>query len=57
MFSGGSNAIAHGFPKAMPEGLKGVAGEVVHRCEGYCGGLLGHDYFKDSQAVAYAFSA
>ena len=53
MFSGGSNAIAHGFPNAMPEGLKGVAGEVVHRCEGYCEGLLGHDYFKDSQAVAY----
>lgn len=53
MFSGGSNAIAHGFPNAMPEGLKGVAGEVVHRCEGYCEGRLGHDYFKDSQAVAY----
>ena len=56
MFSGGTNAIAHGFPNAMPDGLKGIAGEVVHRCEAYCDGLLGFDYFRDSQAVAYVLN-
>jgi len=53
MFSGGSNAIVHTFPNALPEGLKGIAGEMVHRIEGYCEHRLGYHYFKDNQAVSY----
>ena len=53
MFSGGVVHLALKYPMAMTERLKGIPGEIINRCEGYAGGLLGHNYFKDSQAVVY----
>ena len=53
MFSGGVLHLCLHQPEAMHEGLKGIPGEFINRAEGYGGGQLGHDYFKDSQAVSY----
>lgn len=53
MFSGGVLHLVLRFPDVLRDGLKGIAGEIVDRCEGYCDGQLGHEYFRDSQAVAY----
>ena len=53
MFSGGVVHLVLHYPRVMPEGLRGIPGEFLNRCEGYAGHQLGHDYFKDSQAVSY----
>jgi hypothetical protein len=37
----------------MTDRLKGIPGEIINRAEGYGGGLLGHNYLKDHQAVSY----
>jgi len=53
MFSGGVVHLVLHYPNVMPEGLRGIPAEFLDRCEGYAGHQLGHDYFKDSQAVSY----
>jgi len=53
MFSGGVVHLALKYPLAMTGRLQGIPGEIINRCEGFGGGLLGHNYFKDSQAVTY----
>ena len=53
MFSGRVLHLALGFPSAMPEGLQGIPGEFINRCEGLCDGQLGHDCLRDSQVVSY----
>ena len=52
MFSGGVLHLALQFPLGVQR-LEGIPGEIINRCEGYGGGQLGHNYFKDSQAVSY----
>ena len=53
MFSGGVLHLSLGMPSAMHEGLAGIPGEFIHRCEGYTDGQLGHEYFRDSQVVSH----
>ncbi|MFC1716743.1 FAD-dependent oxidoreductase [Candidatus Poribacteria bacterium] len=53
MFSGGVVHLVLHHPHVMSEGLRGIPGEFLNRCEGYSGHQLGHDYFKDSQIVSY----
>ncbi len=53
MFSGGVVHLVLHHPNAMPEGLRGIPGEFINRCEGYAGHQLGRDYFRDSQVVSY----
>jgi len=55
MFSGGVLHLALGYPEAMVGGLQGIPGEFINRCEGYCDGKLGQDYFRDSQVVSYVW--
>jgi hypothetical protein len=53
MFSGGVVHLVLHYPNVMPEGLRGIPGEFLNRCEGYASHQLGHDYFRDSQVVSY----
>jgi len=53
MFAGGVVHLVLHYPHVMPEGLRGIPGEFLNRCEGYAGHQLGRDYFKDSQVVSY----
>jgi hypothetical protein len=55
MFSGGVLHLALGHDFAQLERVPGLVGEFLDRCEGYADHLLGKDYFKDSQVVAYVW--
>ena len=53
MMSGGVLHLALGYPLAMVDGLKGIPGEIINRCEGYADGQLGHQHLRDSQVASY----
>ncbi|MGQ9555907.1 MAG: FAD-dependent oxidoreductase [Anaerolineae bacterium] len=53
MMSGGVLHLALGYPLAMVDGLKGIPGEFINRCEGYTDGQLGHQHLRDSQVASY----
>lgn len=53
IFSGGIVHLTLNYPFAMMEGLKGIAGELIDRCEGYCDGRLAHHYYRDHEVVSY----
>ena len=55
MFSGGVLHLALRLPFAPLDRVKGIPGEFINRCEGYCDGQLGNDYFRDSQVVSYVW--
>jgi len=55
MFSGGVLHLVQDHPEFMMEGLQGVPGEFIDRCEGYTNGQLGHQYFRDSEVVSYVW--
>lgn len=55
MFSGGVLHLALQYPFALMDGLKGIPGEFINRCEGYAGHQLGKNYLKDHQVVAYVW--
>ena len=40
-------------PDTMPDGLPGIPGEFVRRCEAYCNAPLLNHYFRDSQVMIY----
>ena len=55
MFSGGVLHLVLDHPEVMMEGLQGILGEFIDRCEGYADGPLGHQYFRDSEVVSYVW--
>ena len=55
MFSGGVVHLALEHPYVQYERLKGIPGEFLDRCEGHADHLLGRDYLKDHQIVAYVW--
>ena len=42
-------------PDAMAEGMPGIPGEFVRRCEAYGNAPLLYHYFRDSQAISYVW--
>lgn len=42
-------------PKSMENGLPGIPGEFVRRCEEYCKPQLLNHYFRDSQVISYVW--
>jgi len=52
MFSG---APSLEYPKSMPNGLEGIPGELVRRCEAITNAPLLSHYFRDSQVVSYVW--
>ena len=40
-------------PATMPDGLPGIPGEFVRRCEAYCNAPLLNHYFRDTQVMIY----
>jgi len=59
IFSGGYGMMGYGFPSCMTEGLTGIPGEFVRRCESYLGEplmLIQYNYCRDSQVVSYVWS-
>lgn len=53
MFSGGVLHLALGHDLEQLGRIGGIAGEFLNRAEGSADHLLGRDYFRDSQVVAY----
>jgi len=59
IFSGGAGMAGYGYPSCMVDGLTGIPGEFVRRCEAYLGEPLmriGYNYCRDSQVVSYVWS-
>ena len=42
-------------PDSMADGMPGIPGEFVRRCESYGNAPLLHHYFRDSQAISYVW--
>ena len=42
-------------PKTMPDGLPGIPGEFIRRCEYYTNAPLLNHYFRDSQVIVYTW--
>jgi hypothetical protein len=55
MFSGGVLHLAIEQKFEQLQRLFGISGEFVSRCEAHTDHLLGRDYFRDSQVVAYVW--
>lgn len=43
-------------PESMLEGMPGVPGEFLNRCESYCNARLLAHYFRDSQVISYVWT-
>ena len=51
---GGASTLE--LPESMSEGIPGIPGEFVKRCEEYCNAHLLAHYFRDSQVVSYVWT-